>query len=243
MLKTLKKIPFYPAIALVMLMVNIIGFAPSYFLKPLMDSPELPLRTHIHGIFFTSWFILFIVQSSLINSQKIALHRTLGKLGGVLAVVMFLSGLQILYYRTLEFDGSQASLENTALVFSGNVVLLILFTVCVGLGIRYRMKGKVHKRFMLLACISMMPQALGRIGRLPIDSVIPGLPNEVLFGLGGMLFFIGILWLHDLLQSKRLHIVSGIGGPAIMAMIILAAVVLPQTTMVWNIIKWLNTAS
>ena len=223
-----------------MLIVNIIGFGPTYFLKPIMDSPELPIMTHIHGIIFTSWFLLFFIQVILIKNRRIKLHRSMGKLGGVLALAMVFSGLQILYYRTLEFDGTKDSLENTALVLSGNLILLLLFVISTLLGIKYRYKLNFHKRFMLLACISMMPQALGRIGKIPVDNLVYGLPNEVLFGLGGMLSFIGLLWGHDLLSNRRLHPVSGIGGPLIMVMIILAAVLFPKLTFVRDFIIWLN---
>lgn len=240
MIKYVKNVPFYPSIAVLMLIVNIIGFAPSYFLKPIMDSPELPIITHIHGVIFTCWFILFLIQATLVKYRKIKLHQTLGKAGGFLALIMLFSGLQILYYRTLEFDGSRGSLENTALVLCGNLVLLLLFIFCTGLGIKYRRKATFHKRFMLLACISMMPQALGRIGKIPLDDLVTGMPNEVIFGLGGMLFFIGILWSHDLFRFGHLHRVSGLGGPFIMIMIILAAVLFPKMEFVMDFIIWLN---
>ena len=239
-MKYLKGVLFYPSISMFMLIVNLIGFSPSYFLKPIMDSPELPIKTHIHAILFTFWFILFFVQAMLANYGRLKWHQRLGKLGGVLALAMLFSGFQIIFHRTLEFDGSKESLQNTALVLCGNFVLLVLFAICTGLGIKYRNNPNFHKRFMLLACITMMPQSLGRIGKIPSENLISFVPNEVLFGLGGMLFFIGILWGHDLIRSKRLHPVSGFGGPLIMVMIILGAGLFPNLEIVQNFIIWLN---
>lgn len=239
-MKQLKEIRFFPMIAAVMLIVNFIGFAPSYFLKPMMESPELPFRTHIHGLFFTGWFVLFFVQVLLVKKGNIPLHQTLGKVGGLLAIIMTFSALQIIYYRVLEYDGSEGSLANTALVFIGNMVLILMFTIAVAMGITFRRRPKWHKRLMLLACISMMPQSLGRIGKMPSTTLLGDLPNEVLFGLGGMLFLIFSLWVHDLIHSKRLHPVSFVGGPLIMVLMILGTIVLPNLQFVKDFIVWLN---
>ncbi len=243
MSKRKKQVQFYLIMAVLMIAVNIIGFAPSYFLKPLFNTPELPLLTHVHGMLFTAWFVLFLVQVILIRYQKIRIHRKLGTIGGILALTMVISGIQILYLRTLEFDGSMSSLKNTALVFSGNAILLFLFVVFIGLGLIYRKRKDWHQRFMLFACISMMPQSLGRIGRLPIPPVIDSVPNEVIFGVGGLLSFILLTWIHELIQSKRLHMISAIGGPFIFVMIIFAAIILPESGIIQDMMVWINTGN
>lgn len=231
---------FFVAVAAVMLVMNFIGFAPSYFLKPFFDTPELPLRTHLHGILFTSWFVLFAVQTVLVQRRHIWLHQRLGRVGALLAILLVLSGSIILYHRALEFDGSEASLTNTTLVVSGNVSLLLLFTLFVGLGVLYRRRADWHRRFMLLASLSMMPQSLGRFGRLPLPRVIDSVPNEVLFGLGGMLLLLAAVWVHDVVRRGRLHPVTGFGCPFVLGMIALATVALPDMRAARNLILWLN---
>lgn len=232
---------FFVAVALVMLVMNFIGFAPSYFLKPFFDTPELPLRTHLHGALFTSWFVLFAVQTILVQRRRIRLHQRLGRVGALLAILLVLSGSMIIYYRALEYDGSNASLTNTTLAVSANVALLLLFTLFVGLGVLYRRRADWHKRFMLLASLSMMPQSLGRFGRLPIPRVIDAVPNEVLFVLGGMLLLLAAVWVHDLVRRGRLHPVTGFGCPFVLGMIMMAAVALPEMKAAQNVILWLNT--
>lgn len=231
---------FFVAVASVMLAINFIGFGPSFFVKPFFDTPELPPRTHLHGALFTSWFVLFLVQAVLVRRRKIRWHRRLGGVGAVLAVLMVLSGGMILYYRALEYDGSEASLANTTLAVSANVALLLLFTLFVGLGVLYRRRPDWHKRFMLLASLSMLPQALGRFGRLPLPRVTDAVPNEVLFVLGGMLLLLGAVWVHDLMRRGRLHVVTGFGCPFILGMIVLAAVAVPGTRGAQEVILWLN---
>jgi hypothetical protein len=223
-----------------MLFINFIGFAPSYFLKPFFDTPALPLWTHVHGALFASWFVLFAVQAVLVQRRKIRLHQRLGRVGALLALLMVLSAGAILYSRALEYDGSAESLANTALVVSGNVALLFLFTLFVGLGILHRTRPDWHKRFMLLASISMTPQALGRFGRLPLPRITDAVPNEVLFVLGGMVLLLTAVWVHDVVRQGRLHAVTGLGCPFMLGMIVLSAVVLPDTRGLQDLILWLN---
>ena len=118
---------YFLAMAVVMLLVNLLGFAPSYFLKSLFDTPDLPVRTHIHGVIFTSWILLFGVQTALVRRRNLALHRSLGLIGAGLVVTMIVSGLVILFYRSLEYDGTPQSLAGTTMVVTGNLTLLTLF--------------------------------------------------------------------------------------------------------------------
>lgn len=231
---------FFVAMAAVMLVVNLIGFAPSYFLKPFFDTRELPLRTHLHGAIFTSWFVLFAVQAVLVRRRSIRFHQRLGWLGALIAILMVVSGSMVLYYRALEYDGTEASLTGTTLVVSGNVMLLFLFTLFVGLGVLYRRRADWHGRFMLLASLSMMPQSLGRFGRLPLPRAVGAVPNDVLFALGGMLLLLAAVWVHDVVKRARLHPVTGFGCPFVLGMIILAAVALPETGGAQELILWLN---
>ena len=64
--------------ACVLLILNLIGFGPSYFFGQAFDAPPLPLRTHIHGVIFSAWFVLFLVQTSLIETGKVEHHKKLG---------------------------------------------------------------------------------------------------------------------------------------------------------------------
>ena len=225
-----------------MLAINFIGFAPSYFLKPFFDTPELGPWTHVHGVVFTSWFLLFAGQTVLIRRRNVRVHRRVGRLGGLLALLMLLSGSAILYSRALQYDGTADSLAGTAMVVSGNVALLLLFALFVGLGIFYRNRPDWHRRFMLLASLAMMPQSLGRFGRFPLPPLAGGLPNEVIFGLGGLLVLLAATWLHDVRKRGRLHVVTGFGSPFLLATIVLFGVIVPGTAAMQNLILWINGA-
>ena len=70
---------FYIVVAVLLLAVNLIGFAPSYFLMNQFAAPSLPTRTHIHGPIFVGWFLMFLVQpAQLADIPGTALVRPAG---------------------------------------------------------------------------------------------------------------------------------------------------------------------
>jgi hypothetical protein len=65
-----------------------VGFAPTYFLRTLSDRPPLPWLVHLHGVLFSTWILLLLVQTTLVAVKRTDLHRLLGVGGGALAVLM-----------------------------------------------------------------------------------------------------------------------------------------------------------
>lgn len=232
---------FFVGMAWLLLAVNVVGFAPTYFLKPLVESPVLPLRTHLHGVLFTSWFVLFAVQTTLVARGDVRLHRKLGVAGAVLAGLMVVSALTILYFRALEYSGTPGSMSSTATVVWANLVLLALFTGFAATGIAMRRTPGVHKRLMLLASLSMMPQSLGRIGRAPVFQLSESpLLGEIAVAIGGLAALLGAMIVHDLATERRLHRVTLMGVPLLFVSIILSALVVPGTSFAQGLILWLN---
>jgi hypothetical protein len=58
--------PLYTTAALAGALVMFAGFAPSYYLKSLVGTPELTTLKHFHGVVMTTWFVLFFVQARLV---------------------------------------------------------------------------------------------------------------------------------------------------------------------------------
>jgi uncharacterized membrane protein YozB (DUF420 family) len=232
---------FFFWIAILLLLLNIWGFAPTFFFRKQFNSPELPLVTQVHGAIFSAWFVLFIIQASLIRKRRIRLHKRFGIMGVVLAIFMIITGLIVLYFRVIEYPEDGSTLVGTTMVAWGNFVLLTAFSVFVFLGFRNRRVAPRHKRFMLLASMSMMGQSLGRIGRFPgmrlSDSFML---NEVVYGLGGLAALLLSIVIHDLIVRRRVHPVTAWGAPLLLASIIMAALLLPKTTFAQALILLLN---
>ena len=85
---------FYVWVAVAIAAIVFIGFARTYYLKALFDTPVLTWLVHLHGFLMTLWFGLFFLQSYLIASHRVALHRRLGVLGVILAVLIVVVGVK-----------------------------------------------------------------------------------------------------------------------------------------------------
>ena len=78
---------FFTTLSVIMLAVVVIGFAPSYFLKGAIFAYPPSLLVHLHGAVFSTWIILFVVQSSLVSEGNIRLHRKLGVIAGLMVIL------------------------------------------------------------------------------------------------------------------------------------------------------------
>ena len=159
---------------------------------------------HVHGFVFTSWILLFVVQTTLVAAHRTDIHRRLGILGGVIAVLMVLIGFTTAVIRASQ--GATPAPDVSALSFL--VVPLgdiSVFAVLIGAGFYYRRRPDVHKRLMLLATISISAAA---IARLPFAIMQAGPP--AFFGFTDLLIVICVLY--DLITLRRIHRTTALAG-------------------------------
>lgn len=72
---------FAVSVAVVMFIVNFVGFGPTFFLRPFFDVPQIPLYLYLHGVLGTAWFALVVTQALLIANRQFTRHRQLGWFG------------------------------------------------------------------------------------------------------------------------------------------------------------------
>src|SRR5262245_32327797 len=89
-----RKRPFFTIMAIVTGVSVFVGFARSYYLKEFFGTRPLPPLLHTHGLIFSAWIILFLVQTLLIKRGEKLVHRRLGIFGGFLALSMIIVGFQ-----------------------------------------------------------------------------------------------------------------------------------------------------
>lgn len=227
--------------AILYLLLTLVGFAPTFFLRPLIDAPALPLRFHIHGFFTTGWIVLFLIQTFLIANRNIGFHRRMGVFGAFIAGGVLLSGLTILYFVAAGYPENGFELGEASALVWGNLAGLTVYTIFVGSGIVYRSNPKAHKRLMLLATLSMMGQPLVRIGHLDLfrlsDSLIV---NDAVYGLGGILLLFSFVVIHDIRRLKRPHPVVAWGIPLQLGLTILTGVVIANSEFGYSLIHFFN---
>lgn len=159
---------FYSGIALVMALVVFVGFAPTFYLRSYFGGPvsvtgltTLTPLTQLHGLVFTAWVVLFVIQTALVASRRIALHRRLGVAGVALAVLMVALGLPTAFAAAAR--GSAAPGMDPKVFLVVPVFDLLLFVGFVTAAVWRRRDKEAHKRLMLLGYTSILPAAVGRL--------------------------------------------------------------------------------
>ncbi len=155
---------FFTGMALVVLATVFVGFARSFFLRPLFPgwpSPREPIF-YVHGVVFASWIAFLVVQVSLVNTGRTQLHRKIGPYGAALAVGMVILGTLgalIAAGRATGFVGIPVPpLQFLAIP----IVDMALFASFVWLAISRRFDPPSHKRWMLLATFNLITAAIAR---------------------------------------------------------------------------------
>ena len=197
---------FFTGIALAMMATVIVGFSRSFFLRPLFPNWPSPHETifYVHGVVFTAWIVLLVVQASLVARGRTALHRTIGPFSAILAVLMVVLGTLgalIAARRPTGFTG----LPVPPLQFLAIPMFdMVLFAPFVWLAIAQRRNPQSHKRWMLLATVNLLPAAIARWpGVLPLGPL-------AYFGFGDLFVIALAIW--DLRSRGRLHSVTLWGG-------------------------------
>lgn len=188
------------------LVVVVAGFARTYFLKLLYQTPALPWLVHLHGAVMTSWFLLFCVQTCLIARHRTDLHRRLGIVGAALVVVMVVLGMIVVTHaaaREVHAHTKDAPFFLMLLALDPFMLLVFAALATGAIAMRNR-RSDVHKRLMLLATLSL---TLFAIGRLPF-------PSEALAWLiYAVCLFVPVII--DTVRNHRLHPAFGWGAPAV----------------------------
>jgi hypothetical protein len=156
---------FYFSIALALALLLTLGFTRTFYARPLFDLPPLPTLVQIHGVVFTAWFLLFIAQTRLVAARNFKAHMTLGAIGAVIAVLMIVVGTITAFGASINPRPRIFGMTSAQFVVIP-LVDIVLFTIFVGAALALRKRAALHKRFMVLAMISVLGPAIGRALRL-----------------------------------------------------------------------------
>ncbi len=149
------------------LAVAMAGFAPRSAAILTGRTPVPPLVIHLHVAVMVSWMLLLVVQTSLVSTGRMRLHRALGTISFGLAPVLFavLTTAAIVRYADLTRAGLGPFASNILLVQIRAIVLFPLFYLW-AISARVR-DPATHKRMMLLATLVLLDAAIARMAWLP----------------------------------------------------------------------------
>jgi hypothetical protein len=218
---------FFTGMAVAAALTVFCGFAPTYYLKglfgppavsPALDTyraagvdylkgpfgtPALSFLLHFHGLLYTSWILLFVAQTTLVAAKRTDLHRRLGVVVGLIAVLLPVVGLEVAVWsarRGFTPPGGPPPLVFLAIPV-GDV---LVFSILVGTGLYLRRRSETHKRLMLLANIGLLTPAIARLPHV----AAAGPP--AFLGLTDL--FIVVCLVYDRLAHGRVHRAFWWGG-------------------------------
>lgn len=153
---------FYVWMAGVFVVIAFGGFAETYWLQlpagTFVGSPLL----HLHGALFSAWTLFFFLQTYFVANGRLRQHRAWGLAGIALATALVIVGVTTaivaLNERLAAGYGDRAR-ANLLLSISA----MTIFAGFLAAGIATVSRPELHKRWMLLATMSLMPAAIARI--------------------------------------------------------------------------------
>ena len=155
---------FYVWVAAFCALLTFGSFAPTYWLQLPAGTFVGPPILHVHGILFTAWTLLLLLQTLLAANGQIGNHRAWGLAAISLATAMVAVGLAaaigtVAIAQAAGF-GAQARaffiVPVSALgLFAGFFIAAIVSIV--------RRRPEAHKRFMMLATFALLAPVTARI--------------------------------------------------------------------------------
>jgi uncharacterized membrane protein YozB (DUF420 family) len=219
---------FFVVMACAVIVTVFAGFAPTFYLRgSFTQTRPMSMLLHVHGIVFSAWVSLFLVQTLLIARGARRLHQRFGWIGAGIAAAM----ISLVAAAVIEELRRVNGFPPPPLALALSAFDIIVFAMLVGTALYFRKRPDWHKRFMLSATIVLLGapmfravvHSLGRgdMAKVSIDSTL--LVDA---------FFLPC-FAYDLLTRRRIH-------PAYL--VALALIVLDQvaqaTVVSWT--PWIN---
>jgi hypothetical protein len=223
---------FYPVASGLLLVLTLIGFRHFYLQLQAYPGRPLPPPARaiyiIHGVLMTAWIVLAVVQPLLVANGRKRLHMKLGKLGVALAVGIIGAGLAIAIGSA---KGTPPDLIRFGLAPKAFLTVplsgLVAFALFLTVGVLNRQRSAIHRPMMLLASLSVVAAALGRIA--PLNDWYFGTWLEIWFSA-----FVSILALGAVLLAVKCALEKRFdrwfaAGLAVLAVICVASSLLART--------------
>jgi hypothetical protein len=192
--------------ALCAAVVVLVGFSPTFYLRDRAAVGPLAAHLQVHGILFSAWIGLLVLQAALVALRHTSWHRTLGWGGAVLAGLVATAGTTagLLTARREAAGGLQDAAEAFLTVPLSS---MLVFAALVAAAVAVRGRPQAHKRLMLLATISILDAPIARW---------PGAPGAVGVFVLVDLFIVAAV-LYDIVSRRSVHPAYLWGGAIVVA--------------------------
>jgi hypothetical protein len=195
---------FYFFMSLLIAVVVVYGF--SHTIDKNLIHPDLPrpFLLYLHASIFFGWLAFLILQSALIRTHNVRIHRTIGWFGVALGLTIIVLGVStaitMARYKILHFHATDQASFLVIPLFD-----MVCFTTTFALAIYWRRKPEFHRRLILMASCALTAAGFGRF---PPQF---GTYNWFYAGVD-LLIVLGVA--RDFIVNKRIHPVYLYGLPA-----------------------------
>ena len=226
---------FYTRMAIFLVVIVLLGFAPSFYLRGIVPpyprpNPTLPPWVILHGLVFTAWMSVFVAQTQLIAHRQHLLHMRLGIAWMLLAVLLI-----PVMYLTAVWQVARANQPPFTDPLTWTIVplaVIIPFAILIYLGWVNRKQAQWHKRLMLSATIMVVMGP--SIGRLPLaPPTLVGI--TIILSLGLALYIPLFVW--DRRREGHVHPATKVGFA------LAAITVVVPLAVFWSGANWAGVAA
>jgi hypothetical protein len=151
---------FYFAMSLLIAVIVVIGFSRTVNQSLFHPAIPRPFLLWVHGAAFSGWVAFYMLQSALVRTRNVSLHRRLGWIGAGLGAVMVPLGFAIAIVMG-RFDSAQLHQSDPAFL-SIPFFDMIAFGVLLSLAISWRRRPELHRRLLFIATCCLLDAPFGR---------------------------------------------------------------------------------
>ena len=198
---------FYFAMSLLAAALVVAGFGRTVDANLVHAAVPRPFILWVHAATFSAWILFFILQSALVRTHNVRIHRTLGWFGAALGAFMVPLGVTTGIIMT-RFKVHLLHRPGAAVFQSIQFADMLCFATFFVLAVYWRKKPELHRRFIFIATAVLLSAAFGRF---------PYIASHTLFYAGvDAVILLGVF--RDLLVNRRVHTIYRIALPALIVL-------------------------
>lgn len=207
---------FFAWCATFIVVLVFVGFSRTYFLHSFFRAPAPSRFLSIHGAVMSGWIVIYFAQTLLVSVNRVSAHRKFGWFGAGYALLVIVFGCTATFLSARrEVRGHTDEVFAFLNVFGLELMQMLLFGSFVAAAIWLRNRPDYHKRWMLIATLCILPNAIVRL------FLRVGFQSNLAF-LNIWAAFIVTIVLIDSVRNRRLHPALGIGAAIALSMMYVA---------------------
>ena len=207
------RVTFNFVMALLMAAIVIYGFSHTIGDNLFHPSIPRPRLLYVHAALFSAFMAIYILQTGLVASGNVTLHRRLGPfwilVGAAMPAVGVATGIVMRRFDIIHFHDYVTFIA---------VILwdMLAFSTLFLLAVLWRKRPEYHRRFMFLATCGLMDAGFARFPLIAVTSV-PNFWFDFRGEYVGVIALMLIAMTRDIIVQHRVHIVYRLVVPLIVA--------------------------